>query len=157
MATQDRKPQAARASFTFKKPEDWIVYLREKTSPKTPDNMKPTILPSCRIEVNQPVAATDSTTDGRLSLKRVITSAWPRAEAVWTLEPSPPLAMKEEHPEDAEIIRRLQVLAEERSYEDVMLYSGMQLTSIRGVGQKFTRVAEASGRLWGVTTNSTFC
>jgi hypothetical protein len=50
------------------------------------------------IEVNQPVAATDSTTDGR-----------------WTLAPSPPLAMMEEHPKDAELIRRLQVLAEERS------------------------------------------
>ncbi|KAG9186444.1 hypothetical protein G6011_09552 [Alternaria panax] len=37
----------------------------------------------------------------------------------------------EDHPEDAEIIRRLRVLAKERSR----------------VGQNFTRVAEASGRL----------
>jgi hypothetical protein len=50
------------------------------------------------IKVNQPVAATDSTTDGR-----------------WTLALSPLLAMMEEHPKDAELIRRLQVLAEERS------------------------------------------
>jgi hypothetical protein len=38
-----------------------------------------------------------------------------RSKAVWTLAASPPLAMMEEHPEDAEIIRRLQVLAKERS------------------------------------------
>jgi hypothetical protein len=37
------------------------------------------------------------------------------SEAIWTLAPSPSLAMKEEHPEDAEIIRRLRVLAEEKS------------------------------------------
>jgi hypothetical protein len=37
------------------------------------------------------------------------------ANVVWTLAPSPLLAIKEEHPEDAEIIRRLQFLAEERS------------------------------------------
>jgi hypothetical protein len=67
------------------------------------------------IKVNQPVAATHSRADGRLSLKRAIMSDWPRAKAVWTLAPSPPLAMKEEHHEDAEIIRRLQVLAEEKS------------------------------------------
>jgi hypothetical protein len=115
MATQEQELQVARASFTFKKPDDWIVYLHKKTSPKTPDDKKPTILPSCRIEVNQPVAAAELTNDAKLSLKRAITSDWPGAKAVWTLAPSPPLAMKEEHPEDAEIIRRLQVLAEERS------------------------------------------
>jgi hypothetical protein len=38
-----------------------------------------------------------------------------RAKAVWTLAASPRLAIMEEHPEDAEIIRRLQALAEERS------------------------------------------
>jgi hypothetical protein len=38
-----------------------------------------------------------------------------RAKGVWTLAASPPLAMMEEHPEEAEIIRRVQVLAEERS------------------------------------------
>jgi hypothetical protein len=36
-------------------------------------------------------------------------------EAVWTLAASPPLAIMEEHPENTEIIRRLQVLAEQRS------------------------------------------
>jgi hypothetical protein len=82
---------------------------------KKPDNKKLMILTSCRIKVNQRVAAADLTADGKLSLKRAITSDWPRAKAVWTLAPSPPLAIKEEHPEDADIIRRLQVLAEERS------------------------------------------
>ena len=38
-----------------------------------------------------------------------------RAKGVWTLAASPLLAMMEEHPEEAEIIRRVQVLAEERS------------------------------------------
>jgi hypothetical protein len=38
-----------------------------------------------------------------------------RPKAVWVLAASPPLAIMEEHPEDAEIIRRLQVLAKERS------------------------------------------
>ncbi|KAI1686833.1 hypothetical protein KJE20_00010 [Pyrenophora tritici-repentis] len=47
----------------------------------------------------------------------------------------------EEHPEDAEIIRRFQVLAEEKS----------------GVGQNFTRVAEASGRLYGIMRDSKLC
>jgi hypothetical protein len=115
MATQEQEPLVARASFTFRNSDDWIVYLHEKTSPKTPDDKKPTILPSCRIEVNQPVATAGLMTDAKLSLKRAITSDWPGVKAVWTLAPSPPLAMKEEHPEDAEIIRRLQVLAEERS------------------------------------------
>ncbi|RII04481.1 hypothetical protein CUC08_Gglean011916 [Alternaria sp. MG1] len=61
-----------------------------------------------------------------------------RPKAVWVLAASPPLAIMEEHPEDAEIIRRLQVLAKERS----------------GVGQHFTRVAEASGRLCGIMRDS---
>ncbi|XP_014550022.1 hypothetical protein COCVIDRAFT_32141 [Bipolaris victoriae FI3] len=64
-----------------------------------------------------------------------------RAKAVWTLAASPPLAMMEEHPEEAEIIRRLQVLAEERS----------------GVGQHFTRVAGASGRLCDIMRDSNLC
>jgi hypothetical protein len=58
-----------------------------------------------RASANQPVEAADSTTDRK----------WLKVKAVWTLMPSPPLAMKEEHPEDAEIIRRLHVLAKERS------------------------------------------
>jgi hypothetical protein len=64
------------------------MYLCWKTLPKTLDNKEPKIPPSCRFEVNQPV---------------------------WTLAASPPLAMKEEHPKDAEITRRLRVLAEKRS------------------------------------------
>ena len=61
---------------------------------------EPTIPPSCRIEIDHSIA---------------ITSDWPRAKAVWTLAESPPLAMKEEHPKDAEIIRRLEALAVKRS------------------------------------------
>jgi hypothetical protein len=38
-----------------------------------------------------------------------------------------------------------------------MLYSGMQLTFIRGVGQHFTRVAEASGRLCDIMRDSNLC
>jgi hypothetical protein len=36
-------------------------------------------------------------------------------QAVWPLAPSPPLAMEEEHPEDAVFIRRLDILAKKRS------------------------------------------
>jgi hypothetical protein len=115
MATQEQELQVARALVTFEKLDDWIMYLREKTSPIRPDNMEPTITPSCSIEVNQSVEAADSTTGGKLTLNRAATSDWPRAKGVWPLAASPPLAMKEEHPKDAEIIRRLQVLAEERS------------------------------------------
>jgi hypothetical protein len=114
MATQEQEPRVKRASATFKQPGDWIVYLRKKTSPKTLDNKEPTIPPSCRIEVDHSIAAAHSTTDEKLSLECAITSNWPRAKAVWTLAQSP-LAMKEEYPEDAEIIRRLEVLAERRS------------------------------------------
>ena len=103
MTTKEQEPLVARASVTLRKPDDWIGYLRESTIP-----------PSCRIELNQPVTATDTKTDEKLSLKRA-TSDWTRAKAVWTLAASPPLAIMEEHPEDAEIIRRLQVFAEERS------------------------------------------
>lgn len=105
MATQEQELKVAKALVTF---------LRE-TSPITPDNIEPTIPPSCRIEVNQSVEAADSTTGGKSTLSRAVTSDWPRVKAVWTLAASPPLAMKEEHPKDAEIVRRLQVLAEERS------------------------------------------
>ncbi|KAI1666459.1 hypothetical protein Ptr902_10497 [Pyrenophora tritici-repentis] len=129
MATKEQEPQMAKASVTLRKPDDWIVYLRDSTIPL-----------NCGIEFNQPVAAADTTTDGILSLKRA-TSDWTRAKAVWTLAASPPLAIMEEHPEDAEIIRRLQVLAEERS----------------GVGRNFTRVAEASGRLYGIMRDSKLC
>jgi hypothetical protein len=38
-----------------------------------------------------------------------------RSKTVWTLAASPLLATKDEYPEDAATIRRLQVLAEERS------------------------------------------
>jgi hypothetical protein len=38
-----------------------------------------------------------------------------------------------------------------------MLYSGIQLTFIRGVGQHFTRVAEASSRLCGIMRDSNLC
>jgi hypothetical protein len=120
MATKDREPQVMRASVTLRKPDDWIVYLLEKTSPKTPDNKEATLPLGFRIEVNQPIAAVDPTTDEKLSLKRAIRSDWPRAKGVRALDESPPLAMKEEHPEDAEIIRRLHVLAEEESYEYVI-------------------------------------
>jgi hypothetical protein len=115
MATKDREPQVMRASVTLRKPDDWIVYLLEKTSPKTPDNKEATLPLGFRIEVNQPVEAADSTTGGKLSSNCAKTSDWLSAKAVWTLAASPPLAMKEEHPEDAEIIRRLHVLAEEES------------------------------------------
>jgi hypothetical protein len=111
MTTQEPEPQVVRASVTLRKPDDWIVYLLEKTSPKTPDTTEATLPLRFKIEVNQPLAAADSTTDGKLSLKRAIRSDWPRAKAVWTLVESPPLGMKE----DAEIIRRLQVLAEQKS------------------------------------------
>ncbi|KAI1663555.1 Quinate permease [Pyrenophora tritici-repentis] len=129
MTTKEQEPRVASASVTLRKPDDWIVYLRDSTIPL-----------SCRIEFNQPVPAADTTTDGKLSLKRA-TSDWTRAKAVWTLAASPPLTIMEEHPEDAEIIRRLQVLAEEKS----------------GVGQNFTRVAEASGRLYGIMRDSKLC
>jgi hypothetical protein len=43
-------------------------------------------------------------------------------------------------PKDAEIFRTLQFLAEERSSEDAMLYSGLQLESIGSVGQNFTHL-----------------
>jgi hypothetical protein len=55
-----------------------IVCLRGKTLPNTPDDKEPSIPPICRIEVNHPVAAADFTTDGKLSMKRVMTSDWPR-------------------------------------------------------------------------------
>ncbi|KAF2843953.1 hypothetical protein T440DRAFT_559854 [Plenodomus tracheiphilus IPT5] len=110
MATQEQEPQMARASVASRKLDDWTVYLCGKPLPGTPDNKEATIPPTCGVEVNQPV---------------------------WTLAESP-LAMKEEHPEDAEIIRRLQVLSEERS----------------SVGQNFSRVAEASGRLCGIMRDS---
>jgi hypothetical protein len=61
-----------------------------------------------RASVNQPIKAADSTTNRELSLEM-------RAKGVWTLAPSPPLAMQEEHPEDAEFICRLHVLAKKRS------------------------------------------
>jgi hypothetical protein len=38
-----------------------------------------------------------------------------RSKTVWTLAASPLLATKDEYPEDAATIRRLQVLGEERS------------------------------------------
>ena len=41
MATQEQEPQVLRAAVTLRKPDDWIVYLFEKTSPKTPDNKEP--------------------------------------------------------------------------------------------------------------------
>jgi hypothetical protein len=58
-----------------------------------------------RASANQPIEAAGSTTDRK----------WLKVKAVWTLAPSPPLAMKKEHPEDAEIIRRLHALAKKRS------------------------------------------
>jgi hypothetical protein len=115
MVTKEQETQVMRASVTLRKPDDWIVYLLEKTSPKTPDNKEATLPLGFRIEVNQPIAAVDSTTAEKLSLRRAIKSDWPRAKGVRTLVESPPLAMKEEHPEDAEIIRRLEVLAEGKS------------------------------------------
>jgi hypothetical protein len=69
------------------------VYLLEKTSPKTPGNKEVTLPLGFRIKVNQPIAAVDSTTDEKLSLKRAIKSDWPRAKGVRTLVESPPLAM----------------------------------------------------------------
>ncbi|KAF1352921.1 hypothetical protein EJ07DRAFT_183099 [Lizonia empirigonia] len=104
MATQEQEPQVTKTSVTLRRPDNWIVYLSGKTSRKIPDNKELTIPPSCGIEIKHPV---------------------------WTLAASILLAMKEDHPEDAEVVRRLQVLAGKRS----------------GVGQNFTRVAEASGRL----------
>jgi hypothetical protein len=87
MATQEQKSWVARASVTPTKP-DGVVCLRGKTSSKTLGDKESTIPPNFRIDINQ---------------------------LVRTLAASPPLAMNEEYPEDAEILRRLQVLAGERS------------------------------------------
>jgi hypothetical protein len=81
----------------------------------TPDNKEPAMAPGYRTKVSRPIEAAEPTAVGKLSLNCAITSDWSRAKAVWTLAASPPLAMKDEHPDDVEIVRRLQVLAEERS------------------------------------------
>jgi hypothetical protein len=68
-----------------------------------------------------------------------------------------PLGAMEDHPEDAEIRLRLRVLAGERSWGDSTFHIKMHLTSGRGVGQSFSRVAEASGRLCGIMRHSNLC
>lgn len=54
-----------------------MVYLREKISPSTPAERDPTIPPTWRIEVSQPVAVEDATTVGKFCVKRVMTKDWP--------------------------------------------------------------------------------
>jgi hypothetical protein len=45
MVTKEQETQVMRASVTLIKPDDWIVYLLEKTSPKTPDNKEANVHP----------------------------------------------------------------------------------------------------------------
>ena len=82
-----------------------MVYFLEKTSPKIPAEREPRMPPSWRTEVNQPVALLDATTEGKLSLKRVMTRDCPSTPCWYPYSKPPNLSE-----------RKYQTLDRERKY-----------------------------------------